>query len=227
MASDLLVEDEVEIPAYVRDLATFRRWALSDAFPETGRIDYIRGSIEVDMSPENFFFHGTPKVKIESVLLDRIEELDLGHLVSDRTRISDVGADLSAEPDIVFISFDTLDTGRARLVEAASNDPDSFVEVEGATDLVVEIVSDSSVNKDTKRLPQAYFDAGVRELWLVDARKKKLYFQIRHRGESAFVAAAASKDGFQRSDVFQCAFRLERHRHARGHWVYQLHTRPN
>lgn len=224
MASVLLLEDEVEIPDHVCDLATFRRWALSDEFPETGRIDYVRGKIEVDMSPENFFFHGTPKVKIESVMLDRIEELDLGHLVSDRTRISHVGADVSAEPDIVFISYESLDTGQARLVEAASNDPDSFVEVEGAPDLVVEIVSDSSVAKDTKRLPPAYFEAGVRELWLVDARKSELYFQIHDRGKSNFEAVPASDDGFQHSAILQSAFRLERHRHARGHWVYQLHT---
>ena len=223
MPSVLLLENEIEIPADVHDLATFRRWALSDDFPERGRIDYIRGKIEVDMSPENFFYHGTPKVKIEAVLLERVEELDLGHVVSDRTRISNLGADLSAEPDIVFISYDALDNGRARLIEAASDDPDSFVEVEGAPDLVVEIVSDSSVTKDTKRLPRAYFDAGVQEYWLVDARGAKPSFRISRRGTTGFVAAAKSRSGFQRSDVLQCDFRLERQRHARGHWVYRLH----
>jgi Uma2 family endonuclease len=36
--------------------------------------------------------------------------------------------------------------------------------VEGGPDLVVEIVSDSSEEKDLDRLPRAYFSAGVREL---------------------------------------------------------------
>jgi Uma2 family endonuclease len=138
-----------------------------------------------------------------------------------------VPGDVSAEPDIVYLSFQSLDEGRAKLVKSASGKDDSYVEVEGAPDLVVEIVSDSSVNKDTKRLPPAYFDAGVRELWLVDARKKKLSFQIHHRGESAFAAVPTSSDGFQRSEVLQCAFSFRRNRHARGHWVYQLRTRPN
>jgi hypothetical protein len=49
--------------------------------------------------------------------------------------------------------------------------PGGFIEVEGAADLVVEILSDSSVGKDTRRLPEAYAKAGVGELWLVDARR--------------------------------------------------------
>src|SRR6266511_1101783 len=48
----LLLEHGIEIPV-IRDLADFRRWALSDAFPQRGRIDYIAGRIEVDMSPED------------------------------------------------------------------------------------------------------------------------------------------------------------------------------
>ena len=44
-------------------------------------------------------------------------------------------------------------------------------QVEGAADLVVEILGDSSVGKDTHRLPEAYAQAGVGELWLIDARR--------------------------------------------------------
>jgi len=35
-----------------RDLQKFRAWAHSDEYPETGKIAYIDGEIEVDMSPE-------------------------------------------------------------------------------------------------------------------------------------------------------------------------------
>jgi hypothetical protein len=52
MASSVIFEERVEIP-YFHSLAEFRAWALSDDFPERGRIDYIDGRIEVDMSPEN------------------------------------------------------------------------------------------------------------------------------------------------------------------------------
>ena len=46
-------EDQVDIPMDIRSLADFRRWATSDRFPESGRIDYVLARIEVDMSPED------------------------------------------------------------------------------------------------------------------------------------------------------------------------------
>ena len=42
----------------------------------------------------------------------------------------------------------------------------------------MEIVSDSSVVKDTRQLRQAYARAGVHEYWLVDARGEDLLFEI-------------------------------------------------
>jgi len=88
--------------------------------------------------------------------------------------------------------------------------------------LVVEIVSDSSVVKDTVRLREAYFLAGVREYWLIDARGEELRFQILHRGEKEFQESPADSDGFQRSQVLDCSYCLQRTRHQRGHWVYDL-----
>ena len=217
----VLLDQEIEIPA-IRNLADFRRWALSGEFPERGRIDYIAGRIEVDMSPEDFFTHGTLKSHIAAEIVDRVQELDLGHTLIAETRISSVPGDVSAEPDVVVITHGAFDSGRASLVPKASGEPDRFVEVEGAPDLVVEIVSDSSVKKDTQRLPAAYFAAGVREYWLVDARGEQLLFQIQGRGPRAFVPVAADAAGFQRSEVLDAAYVLERSRHQRGHWIYRL-----
>ena len=161
MASSVIFEERVEIP-YFRSLAEFRAWALSDDFPERGRIDYIGGRIEVDMSPENLFFHGSIKTEVVGELRDVVRSAGGGYLFSDRTRISSPDADLSAEPDVVYLSAETIDSGRVRLVPSAGGEADSYVELEGAPDLVVEIVSDSSVAKDTKRLPIPYWRAGLR-----------------------------------------------------------------
>jgi Uma2 family endonuclease len=220
----VLLDLEVEIPT-IRNLAEFRQWALSDAFPERGRIDYIAGRIEVDMSPEDFFTHGTLKTRVAAEISDRVEELDLGHTLIAETRVSSVPGDVSAEPDVVVITHEAFDAGRVTLVPKASGEPDRFVEVEGGPDLVVEIVSDSSVKKDTKRLPRAYFAAGVRELWLIDARGKELVFQIHRRGASGFEAVDIDDAGYQRSEVLDAAYLLERSRHQRGHWIYRLHQR--
>jgi Uma2 family endonuclease len=53
-----------------------------------------------------------------------------------------------------------------------------YIEILGSPDLVVEIVSDSSVRKDTTLLRDAYWKAGVREYWLFDARGAEIRFDI-------------------------------------------------
>lgn len=227
MASTVVFEEQVEIPLDLRSLAEFRRWALSDGFPERGRIDFLAGRIEVDMSPEDFFCHGTLKVELIRVLSQRVKDASSGHLVTDRTRVSCPDADLSAEPDIVFVSNETLETGRARLVAAATGEPGRYVELEGAPDLVVEIVSDRSVVKDTHRLPEAYFKAGVREFWLADARSEPLVFLIHHRGKTSFQAVEPDSEGFQSSPVSGRRFRLDGRRDPQGNWTFDLRERES
>ena len=225
MASCLLLEHGVEVPLDVQDLEAFRRWALSDEFPENGRIDFINGNIEIDMSPENAFTHGSPKIKLIQVLAAIVEKDDAGYLFSDRMRCSSVPADLSAEPDIIFISHDALDSGRVKLIEQAGGNEDDYIEIEGPPDLVVEIVSKSSVSKDTKRLPPIYFKAGVREFWLIDARSEELRFVIHGRGSRRFVPQPSDAKGFQRSAVLKRKFSLQRDRDRRGRWRYDLRVK--
>jgi Uma2 family endonuclease len=222
MATSVIFEDQVEIPLGIGSLADFRRWAASASFPERGRIDYVAGHIEVDMSPENLFSHGTLKVEVARVLANRVKRDDLGHVFSDRTRVSCPDAGLSAEPDVVYLSYESIDENRVRLFPKATAEEGEYVEIEGPPDVAVEIVSDSSVIKDTQRLPIAYFEAGVREFWLLDARGKELIFHIHRRGKSRFEAIEPDADGFQASAVYACRFRLDRRRHAKGHYVYDL-----
>jgi Uma2 family endonuclease len=218
----ILFEDSLEIPDGLRKLADFRRWAQSASFPEHGRIDYISGRIEIDTSPEALYSHGRLKVELVMVIGQLVKERGLGDLFSDTTRISSVRGDVSAEPDLVFVSFDSIRTGRVRLVPKSSGKQEDFIEIEGPPDLIVEIVSDSSATKDTKRLPPAYFAAGATEFWLVDARREKLVFRIHSRGIEGFVARRADRDGYQRSDVLDRRFRLDRRRDELGHWQYDL-----
>lgn len=203
-------------------LADFRRWALSDDFPQRGRIDFVAGKIEVDISPEDLFCHGTLKTEVVRVLGQRIKAAGNGHLVCNSTRISSIEADLSAEPDIVYLSDRTLAENRARLIQKTTGEPGRYVELEGAPDLVVEIVSDSSVTKDTQRLPKAYFKAGIGEFWLVDARGKEVQFTIHRPGDSSYQPVRPDADGFQPSAVFDCGFRLDGSRDEKGHWTFDL-----
>ena len=234
MATIVNFDNTFEMPLGLQTLEDFRRWSHSDQFPNMGRIDYVEGRIEVDMSPEDLFTHGTPKGDIFAVLHGQVRRKRLGHLFVDRTRIASAVAELSAEPDIVFVSRTSLNAGRVRLVPKASGEPGRYVELEGAPDLVVEIVSDSSETKDTKRLPVAYFQADVSEFWLVDVRGESIIFRIYRRGESSYEAVVADPDDFHRSEVIGCSFALCRTQNEDGFWEYDLrfkgettdHARP-
>jgi Uma2 family endonuclease len=221
MAASIALNEGCEIP-FVASLEEFRAWALSDRFPDRGRIDYVAGRIEVDMTPEDYYSHGALKVEVVGVLRDIVKSGDLGDLRSDRTRVSTSEADLSAEPDLVFISFASFESGRARLVPKVTEEADRYIEVEGSPDLVVEIVSDRSVTKDTVRLPAAYWRAGVAEYWLLDARGKELVFRILRRGSSGYEPAPTDDQGFRYSAVFDRWFRLARRRDRRGGWAFDL-----
>jgi Uma2 family endonuclease len=216
----------LEMPMNLNSLHAFRAWITSDEAADSAvRIDYINGRIEADMSPEDLFTHGTLKIRLIAALDSIIHAGKLGHLFSDSTRVSCPSANLSVEPDLVFVSHESLAADRVRLVPKTSF-PDRYVEVEGPPELIVEIVSDSSVKKDTKSLPKAYFAAGVPEYWLVDARREELLFQINHRGTAAFEATPIDGEGFQFSEVLQRRFKLMREKIERGNWHYELLVEP-
>lgn len=226
MADSVVFEGQVEVPLALRSLSDFRRWTQSAEFPEAGRIDYVAGRIEVDMSPEDLFCHGTLKGEIHGVLHQRVKRGQLGHLLIDRARVSCPKVALSVEPDIVFVSHDAIDSQRVRLIASATHEPGRYVELEGPPDVVVEIVSDSSVAKDACRLPKAYFDAGVREFWLGDARQEPVVFRIHRPGPNGYEPVDVDADGFQFSPVFDCAFRLDSRRDQKGHWLFDLREKP-
>lgn len=71
------------------------------------------------------------------------------------------------QPDILFVS-------RERLGEVAKE------RIEGAPDLVVEVLSPSTVDRDRRRKLAVYSQFGVREYWIVDpeARTIELYQRI-------------------------------------------------
>jgi Uma2 family endonuclease len=224
--SAVMIADQLEIPLSVRSLRDFRRWMRSQSFPDSGRIDYIGGNIEVDMSPEQFFSHGGPKTALAQVLAALIHSQKLGYLRIDRMRFVNRQADLSCEPDLVFVTYDSVQSKRVRMIPDKKGRPDSCLELEGAVDLVVEIISQSSVAKDTQRLPKAYFSAGVKELWLVDARDdENLVFKIHRRGKSGFLSVRSDPNGFLKSEVVCQSFRLNRERDRLGYWEFELQPR--
>jgi Uma2 family endonuclease len=222
VATSILFQNELEVPLGIASLEDFRAWARSDGFPERGRIDYIDGRIEVDLMVENIFYHAFPKSEIARVILARTHSDQSGDVAIDRCRVSNSAAGLSSEPDLVFVSDAGFTSGRVKFTPARSDDPDSFIEIEGSPDWVCEIVSDGSEQKDTVRLAKAYFAAGVTEYWLVDARGESLDFAILQRGQTQFESTLLDDEGYCTSGIFRHRYRLSRERSPIGHWRYTL-----
>ncbi len=217
---------DVSIPTGIDTLAQFRRWAYSSRFPTEGRIDYVNGSIEVDMSPEDLFLHNFPKTELTAVLHQWVKEKRLGWVFSDRSRVTCAKAQLSVEPDVCFVSQTAVTNGRVKFRPARTGGPEGTIEIVGPPDIAVEFVSDSSVRKDTVLLPERYFAAGVAEYWLIDARGRSLRFDLFVRGDAKFELAESTLDGFRPSQAVHAELRLTRKRIRRPMWDYTLEMRP-
>lgn len=220
----IVFEDQLRVPSDVFSLRGFRRWAHSPEFPERGKICYIAGEIDIDMSPENLFSHSRPKRDLSIDLAILVRKRNLGEVLLDGAFLVNEKAELGTEPDLMFCSWDSLLAGRVRYRPAKAGGKE-LVEVAGTPDLVVEIISPSSVRKDTVRLREAYFDAGIPEYWLIDARGKKVDFQLLKRTSKDYVAVAPDVDGFRRSTVIGCRFRITQKRNPIGGYSYRLRHR--
>ena len=202
--SSFVFEDKVAIPTSIRDLDSFRRWARSDEYPQTGWFSYLGGEVWVDLSMEQLFSHNRVKAEITAVLVRLVKSRKLGYLFADGARLSHIAADISTEPDCLFVSYECVKSKRAKLIEGADG---GYVEVEGAPDMVLEIVSPTSVRKDTVRLRKLYHLADVAEYWLVDARGDEPRLEILRRTANEYVPIEPH-DGWTPSPVFGRKFQL-------------------
>jgi hypothetical protein len=216
LATDL---GEITVPGWVTDLASFRRWAHSDDFPEKCRICFLQGGVWIETGEERVFSYALVKTKFTIALGGLVEAEQLGVFLQDGAFVTNRAAGLAAMPGAVFASNATLE-GRARLVEGRRG----HIELEGSPDMVLEVVSDRTVRKDTLALRRDYWEAGVREYWLVDARPTEPSFDVLRHTARGF-RAARKKDGWVESAVFTKAFRLTRLTDARGRPDYRLEMR--
>ncbi len=222
-ATHRFVVDDVSIgiPGSVVDHASFREWFQSDDFPEEGRVSFLNGEVMFDMSRVQIYSHIALKTEIGRVLANLAKQELTGEYFADGLLISHLGAEVSNNPDGVYVTNDSFDDGSVRLVEGAKQ---GYIELEGSPDIVLEVVSDSSVKKDYELLREAYWKAGIREYWLVDARGDRLDFQIlKHtsKGYSPIRLVA----GWLKSSVLRKSFRLLRSTNKRGNPEFTLEVR--
>ncbi|MFO0815598.1 MAG: Uma2 family endonuclease [Gemmatales bacterium] len=195
--------ETITVPVWVTDLASFRRWTHLDEFPDDAKILYFDGNVMVDQSMERLL-HSTIKAEIAASLSNWSREHVSGIVCVDSMRFINQNADLSVEPDVIFVTDESLTKGRASV-----EDGDDSLEIEGSPDIVVEIISPTSFTKDADILRKKFCEAGVSEYWLVDSRDT-LEFTLLKRQGKRYVAVTPDAQGWLRSQVLGARCRLVR-----------------
>lgn len=216
----IAIERVVRIPRTVSDHRSFRRWLRAYDLPQGSRVSFLNGEIWIDMSPEDLYAHNQVKGEFAAALIMFLKGARLGRYCSDGMLVSDEGAGLTTTPDGLFVSWKSLKSGRVKQVKGV----EGIVELEGAPDFVLEVVSRSSVRKDNLVLRDLYWRAGVKEYWLVDARTDRLEFDILRHGRKGYTKAP-KRSGWVPSKVLGKSFKLVRRKDALGNPEYELLVR--
>lgn len=221
MSTIVLYDDTVHVPDGIGTLAAFRRWLRYDAFPEAGRISYLDGQLWVDMSKEQIFTHNHVKQEFNLVIGGLVKAERIGRYFPDGVFVTNDEAGLASQPDGTFVASKSLEAGRVRLIEG---EKEGFLEIDGSPDMVLEVVSAGSVEKDTQTLRELYWRAGITEYWLVDARSDPLSFTILQWRSTGY-SSVRKQAGWLKSKVFARSFRLSSHLDDVGHPEYSLSIR--
>jgi Uma2 family endonuclease len=133
---------------------TYKDWA---KLPDDGyRYEVLNG--ELHMSPPPSFEHQNASLNLASLLHAFVKKHGLGRVVTAPVGVRLPGQEVPVQPDIVFVR-----KRRQRIIKEY---------VEGAPDLIVEILSPSNWIYDREEKFQAYQKTGVPEYWIVDCRAK-------------------------------------------------------
>jgi Uma2 family endonuclease len=211
----------IGIPGWVSDRLSFRRFLHSDAFPEIGRIWYLKGHVWVDLMKEQLYSHVQVKQEFSRVLGNICVAGKLGQFFPDGAYLSNSDGDFLSRPDGIFVSNEARDAEQVHDVDESGDGP---LEIEGTPDMVLEVVSPSSVKKDTVDLREAYWQAGITEYWLVDARKGKCSFELLRHAPKGYVSVR-HVGGWVKSQVFGKAFRFRCSCDSRANPTYELSVR--
>lgn len=139
--------------------------------PEDKRYELMEG--EFYMVPSPTWAHQTISKKLFRILDDFITDHGLGEI-----RYAPLDVVLSevdvVQPDVLFVSKE-----RSRIISEKN--------IQGSPDLVVEILSPATAEKDKGLKRKLYAKYGVNEYWLVDPDKKSI--EVLTLGEAGFETA--------------------------------------
>ena len=124
--------------------------------PEDKRYELIEGDLLMVPSPNTY--HQEVSRNLEFILWSFIRQNDLGHIFDAPMDVVLMGEDV-VQPDILFISKE-----RSSIIKVSN--------IDGAPDLVIEITSPSSRERDRTIKRKLYARSGVTEYWLIDSEAR-------------------------------------------------------
>ena len=159
----------MSVPAALK--FTYEDYAL---LPEDRRYEVIDG--ELFLTPAPTLMHQKTKMRLVRILEDFASQYASGTVVDAPFDVLLSRHDIM-QPDILFVSSQR----RAVLGEKFA---------QGAPDLVVEVLSPSTENRDRVAKAKRYATFGVREMWIVDP------------GAQTIEVLVNSEEGFRREGVY-------------------------
>ena len=134
-------------------------WAFAQEFES----EWVDGKVNV-MSPISQE-HDRIFTWFMTILVSFVEDHDLGTVHGSEFQVRFTSVPSRREPDLLFVS-------KARAGQLRKN------HLEGPPDMLVEIVSPESVDRDWKEKPAEYEAAGVPEYWIVDPLSQHAQVQV-------------------------------------------------
>ncbi|MDN5344615.1 MAG: hypothetical protein PWQ18_726 [Clostridia bacterium] len=154
--------------------------------PEGAPYQLIGGELVLTPAPTSY--HQIISSRLEFKMMDHVTANDLG-IVLDAPIDVYLEKTETYQPDILFISRERLNIVKQE-------------KIEGAPDLVVEILSPSTAYYDLRKKYRLYEKHGVREYWIVDPEEKSIQVFTLDKGKFKLDQEVA-KEGLLRSRVIE------------------------
>ena len=140
---------------------TLRKFTYADYLntPEGERYELLDG--ELIMSPSPNTLHQSASIYLSHNLVSLILNAGIGYIFAAPFDVVLSNTDV-VQPDIMFVSNE-----RAHIITDAN--------IRGAPDLVVEILSPSTAERDRTFKRDLYARHGVKEYWMVDTELRRIY----------------------------------------------------
>jgi Uma2 family endonuclease len=164
------------------------KWTYDDyaRLPDHGvRYEVIEG--ELVMTPAPRPKHQKVSLNLTFVLEQFVRSRQLGEVYVAPIDVNLPGLASPVQPDLLFITTDRLDIIKEKFIE-------------GAPDLIIEVLSAGSEMDDRRTKFELYARAGVREYWLVDPDGRTIEIFVL-RGQAYAPLGNFDSDGQTRSEV--------------------------